>query len=166
MKNEAQKTGVKIVTGDTKVVEKGSADKIFINTSGIGVASINLSLKWIRSGDEIIISGPIAEHGVTILSQQQKLDIKGNIKSDCAPLWGLVKEIVGFKNAVKFMRDPTRGGLATTLNEISKQSGLSLEIFEDKIPIKDEVRAVCELVGLDPLYLANEGKVIIVVDQK
>ena len=166
MKKEAQAAQVKIVTGDTKVVEKGSADKIFITTSGIGIldSSLSLSVKKIKPGDEIIISGTIGDHGVSILSQREDLGIKGNIKSDCASLWGLVKGIRNAKSAIKFMRDPTRGGIATTLNEIAQQTKLGIEVFEEKIPIRDEVKGICEMLGFDPLYLANEGKMLAVVD--
>ncbi len=168
MAKEASEANVKIVTGDTKVVEKGSADKIFINTSGIGIVNpySDLSVKRIKPGDEIIISGTIGDHGITVLSQREKLEIKGNIKSDCCSLYNLVESISKFGKVVKFMRDPTRGGLATTLNEIAQQNNLGIEIFEDKIPVKDEIRALCEMLGFDPLYLANEGKLLAVVDKK
>lgn len=164
MEEAAKIANVEVVTGDTKVVEKGSADKIFINTSGIGIIKNNyeLSMKKIRKGDKIIINGSIGDHGIAVMSERMNLQIKSNLKSDCAPLWNLVEKILNTIDEVRFMRDPTRGGLATTLNEIVAKTNSGILIKEGKIPVKEEVKGICELLGLDPLYVANEGKVVIV----
>lgn len=164
----AQKEGLKIVTGDTKVVEKNSADKIFINTSGIGFknSQINLSKKRIIHGDKIIVNGSIGEHGIAVLTARGDFDFKSKITSDCAPLTDLIMKIIDKSNNVKFMRDPTRGGLATTLNEIVNQMDFGISINEEDIPIKEKVRSVCELLGFDSLYIANEGKVVVVVSKE
>ncbi len=165
MKKTAQKARVQIVTGDTKVVEKGGADKIFINTSGIGTISneIDLGKEKIRIGDKIIINGTIGDHATAVLSSRESLEFQTRVKSDCAPLSDLIGLILKFKNKIKFMRDPTRGGLASVLNEMVLEKRFGILLFENKIPIKDEVKGLCELLGYDPLYLANEGKVIIVI---
>jgi len=163
----AQEAGVKIVTGDTKVVGRGSVDKVFINTSGI--ASIDtkacISHKSIRPGDMVIVSGTIGDHGITVMLEREGLDFKSNIISDTAPLNGMVKEMLTEPDSVHFMRDPTRGGIATTLNEIAIQTGLGIEIYHDKIPVNPEVAAASEILGLDPLYIANEGKLICIIDK-
>jgi hydrogenase expression/formation protein HypE len=158
----AQESGVKIVTGDTKVVNHGSADKLFINTSGIGLIAEGLDISGAnaRPGDKIILSGSIGDHGVAVMAQRENLRFKVSVASDCAPLNGLVAGILDFKPALHCMRDPTRGGLATTLNEIAAQSNVSLRIYEDTIPVKESVSAACEMLGLEPLYVANEGKLI------
>ena len=157
--------GVQIVTGDLKVVEKGACDKIFINTSGIGriLRGRELSLKNIKAGDEIIVSGYIAQHGLAVLARRNELDFKFNIKSDCAALNGLLIPLLKNTDSVKFMRDPTRGGVATTLNEISQSTGMGIIIDEKEIPVSQDVRAACELLGIDPLYVANEGKAVLIV---
>ncbi|MDD5155018.1 MAG: hydrogenase expression/formation protein HypE [Candidatus Omnitrophica bacterium] len=162
----AKKAGVKIVTGDLKVVEKGACDKIFINTSGIGrlISGKGMSVNNIEPGDKIIVTGNIAEHGLAVLSRRKEQDLGLNIKSDCASLNKLIVPILRKTNAIKFMRDPTRGGLSTTLNEIAQSCGLGIVINEKQIPVSAKVRAACELLGLDPLYVANEGKAILVVD--
>jgi len=165
----SKKYGVKIVTGDTKVVEKGAADKLFINTSGIGrlISARKLSIKNIISGDKIIITGNIAEHGLSVLAKRKELDLGFNIKSDCNALNGLIIPLLAKKGgAIKFMRDPTRGGVATTLNEVAEASGLGLIINEKSIPISEKVRVASELLGIDPLYIANEGKALLVVSAK
>jgi hydrogenase expression/formation protein HypE len=164
MKKTVEKAGVQIVTGDTKVVEKGSADKIFINTSGIGIISkrIDLSKERIKVGDKIIINGTIGDHATAVLSSRENLEFHTKIKSDCAFLTDLIGSILEFQNKIKFMRDPTRGGLASVLNEMVGEKKFGALLFEDKIPIRDDVNGFCELLGYDPLYLANEGKVIIV----
>jgi hydrogenase expression/formation protein HypE len=164
MKKTAQKAKVQIVTGDTKVVEKGSADKIFVNTSGIGVISkgIDLGKEKIKVGDKIIINGTIGDHATAVLSSREGLEFQTKVKSDCAFLSDLISPILEFKNKIKFMRDPTRGGLASALNEMVSEKKFGAILFEEKIPIKNEVQGFCELLGYDPLYLANEGKVIIV----
>ncbi len=157
--------GVPVVTGDTKVVPKGKGDRLFINTSGIGVVrrDAHISVKNIRPGDTIILSGPIADHGITVLTSREGLEVGGDIRSDTRPLHFLVQEIVSAAGgAIHAMRDPTRGGVGTTLSEFAQATGLCMEIDEAAIPIKPEVRAACELMGLDPLYLANEGRCVVV----
>ena len=168
MREVSENEKVKIVTGDVKVVEKNSADKIFINTSGIGLKDnkINLSKKRINSGDKLIINGSIGEHGVAILTARGDFDFQNKIASDCAPLTDLILKIIKKSKNIKFMRDPTRGGLATTLNEIVNQMDFGISINEQDIPIKEEVRSVCELLGFDSLYVANEGKVVVVVSSE
>lgn len=159
-------TGVKVVTGDTKVVERGSVDKLFINTAGLGFIdeNIDLSFKNIKEGDDIIINGSIAEHGLAILSNRQGFDFTTSLVSDCAPLNLLVKDMIDASNRIHALRDATRGGIATILFEMSKASGLSFDVFEEDIPLKNETKAICEFLGLDPLYIANEGKLIAFVD--
>lgn len=168
MAKEAKSAGVEIVTGDMKVVEKGSADKIFINTSGIGIVKYNkvLSVDKIRIGDKIVINGPIADHGISVLLARGELGFKGGVKSDCASLHRLVLTVLGKCSNVKFMRDPTRGGLATTMNEIASGIPFGIRLFEDRIPLNESTKAACELLGLDPLYIGNEGKVIMVLPEK
>ena len=168
MKRAADAAGVKIVTGDTKVVEKGKGDKIFINTSGIGVIEkgIDISPKNCKAGDVIILSGKIAEHGVAILSAREGLKFETTIKSDTAPLNKLVHEILNVSKNIHVLRDPTRGGLATTLNEIASSSITGMFIEEEKIPVDEEVRAACEILGLDPLYIANEGKLVAIAQRE
>ncbi|MBN1914015.1 MAG: hydrogenase expression/formation protein HypE [Candidatus Omnitrophica bacterium] len=163
----AQKSGVYFVTGDIKVVEKGACDKLFINSSGIGrmIKGRQLSIKNIKSGDKIIITGNIAEHGLAVLARRKELELGFNIKSDCASLSGLILPALKKTGAIKFMRDPTRGGIATTLNEITEASGLGIVIHEKNISVAKKVRAACELLGIDPLYVANEGKAILVVSK-
>ncbi|MCX7923872.1 MAG: hydrogenase expression/formation protein HypE [Clostridia bacterium] len=167
MGETAKECGVKIVAGDTKVVQRGAADKVFINTSGIGIISggINVSGANAKAGDKIIITGPIGDHGCSILLEREMLNIGAEIKSDCAPLNLLVENILNVAPNIHALRDPTRGGLATTLNEIASQSNVGIRLFEDKIPVRDEVQGVCELLGMDPLYLANEGKMIIIAPE-
>lgn len=161
----AKKSGVSIVTGDLKVVERGACDKIFINTSGVGkiIARKKLSVKNIEVGDRIIVTGNIAQHGLAVLAKRKALDLNLNIKSDCAALNNLLIPIIEKSDAIKFMRDPTRGGLATTLNEITEAIGLGVVIEENNIPITNKVRAAGELLGIDPLYVANEGVALIIV---
>jgi hydrogenase expression/formation protein HypE len=164
MKKTAQEAKIQIITGDTKVVEKGSTDKIFINTSGIGTISkgINLGREKIELGDKIIISGTIGDHATAVLSSREGLEFNTKLKSDCAFLSDLIGPVLKFKDKIKFMRDPTRGGLSSVLNEMVSGKSYGAILFEDKIPIKEEVKGFCELLGYDPLYLANEGKVLIV----
>jgi hydrogenase expression/formation protein HypE len=165
MKISADEAGVSIVTGDTKVVNRGAADKIFINTSGIGVVKRGVAVSGsnAKPGDKIIISGTLGDHGVAVMAKRQGLEIESDIKSDCAPLNHLVARILKVCKDVRVLRDPTRGGLATTLNEIALQSRVGIEIEESVIPVKDEVRGFCEILGLDPMYIANEGKLIAIV---
>ncbi len=162
----AQEAGVEVVTGDTKVVERGKGDGLFINTSGIGRVppGINLSADQARPGDCIILSGSIGEHGITILSQREGLEFESPIISDCAPLHTLVTAMLEASPAIRCMRDPTRGGLSSALNEIAAQSRVGMALEESVIPIQEAVRGACELLGLDPLYVANEGKLVAIVD--
>lgn len=165
----AIKAGVKIVTGDTKVVEKGSCDKIYINTTGIGVIedeNYYLGGDKVKEGDKIIISGTLGDHGMCIMNSRENLGFESNLKSDCCLLNTLIKDILSVSKNVRVLRDPTRGGLATTLNEIIKHSGISMEIIEDNIPVKEEVAAMCDILGIDPLFVANEGKLVVIVDDK
>ncbi len=164
MARAIQKAKVKIVTGDTKVVEKGSADKLFINTSGVGLLRKDpiLSKNNIKVGDQIIINGEIGAHGLAVMSKRENFDT--NIKSDCAPLWSLIESMLS-AGGIKFMRDPTRGGVATVLCEIAENSVFGIKISEKKLPIHENVLSFSEILGLDPLYTANEGKVIAVVEK-
>ena len=161
----AKQNNVEIVTGDTKTVERGAADKIFINTTGIGIRlpGVNLGINKISEGDKIIINGTIGDHGMTIISQREGIKFESPLESDCAALSGLTCELLQKTTGIKFMRDPTRGGLAATLNEISKSSGLSIEIHENDIPINKTVQAAADMLGFDLLTIANEGKVVTVV---
>lgn len=164
IKETAECAGVKVVTGDTKVVDKGHGHGIYINTAGIGEkrSGIDLGKHRIRKGDKIIVSGSVGNHGVSILCARENL-LESNILSDCAPLNNVVNTALDFGNAIKILRDPTRGGVATTLNEFIEKSELSIELLEDSIPVDLNVKTACDLLGLDPLYSANEGKALIVV---
>lgn len=166
MKETAKTAGVKVVTGDTKVVEKGKADKIFINTSGVGVieGGVRLGKTRIKGGDKVIINGFIGEHEIAVLSKREGFDFKSDIKSDCAPLNGLISDILKSGADIKFMRDPTRGGIATTLNEIADGNNYGIELNEKDLPVSSSVRAACEILGFEPIYLANEGKVVAIAD--
>ncbi len=168
MGNAAYKAGVKVVTGDTKVVPKGKCDKIFINTSGIGIIpkDVNVSGSMASVGDKIILSGTMADHGITILSTREGLKFDSNIKSDSAPLNTMVQSLFDSGCDVHVLRDPTRGGVGTTLNEIASQSRVGIRIYERTLPVKPEVAGICELLGFDPLYLANEGKLIAFIPKK
>ena len=164
----AEQSNVNIVAGDTKTVEAGAADKIFINTSGIGVklAAANLGFEKIKVGDKIIINGTIGDHGMTILSQREGIKFQSQLKSDCAALAELTCRLLENPNSVKFMRDPTRGGLAATLNEISKATQLSIEINEADVPVNPTVQAAADMLGFDVLNIANEGKFVAFVSPK
>jgi hydrogenase expression/formation protein HypE len=166
MADAAKEAGVCIVAGDTKVVPRGKADKIFINTTGVGVIKRKLQPGGEKAckGDKVIISGSIGDHGACIMASRINLDFETSISSDCGLLNGLINEVLNAGCKVKVLRDPTRGGLATTLNEIANQSKVSIALQEEQIPVKDEVRGICEILGLDPLYVANEGKLILIVD--
>ncbi len=167
MSEEIKKSGVKVVTGDTKVVPKGSADRIFINTAGIGrVVYDGISASNLEEGDIILVSGTVGDHGACIMAQREGIDMEGNLESDCATLWPVVKDIINSGIKIKTMRDPTRGGLSAVLNEWAESSKIGIEIYEDSIPVKDQVRGMCELLGLDPLSLANEGKFVLVVPEE
>jgi len=162
----ADYAGVPVVTGDTKVVPSGKADKIFINTSGIGVVDKGVEVTTTRAGDGdiILLSGTLADHGITILTSREGLQIGGNVQSDSCPLHYLTKKMLEQGHQlIHTLRDPTRGGLGSTLSEIAKATNLCMEIDEQKIPMHSQVRSACELMGLDPLYLANEGKCIALV---
>ncbi len=167
IKKTLREANVKVVTGDTKVVEKGKVDKIFINSSGVGYFDNDrvLSYKNVRKGDLIIINGEIASHGIAVLNERKSLGLKGDIKSDVAPLNGLI-ELVSDIKGIRCMKDATRGGIATAINEISQSCGYGVLIEEENIPVSPSVRSACQALGIDPLYVANEGKVIVVVDEK
>ncbi len=164
MKKAAETAGVQIVTGDTKVVDKGNCDQIFINTSGIGLIpeNIRIAAANMQSGDKIIISGTIADHGMAVMTSRENLSFQTQIKSDTAALNGLVRDMLEVSTAIHAMRDPTRGGLATTLNEFAMASQLGIKIYQDNVPVLPEVQGACELLGIDPLYTANEGKLVAV----
>lgn len=167
IKDTLDDTNLKIVTGDTKVVEKGSADKIFINTSGIGFIDndIIISPRKIKAGDKILLNGSIADHGTAILSCRKEFNFKTSIVSDCAPLSSLVNDMLSVSKKIHALRDATRGGLASILFELARASETNINIHEDKIPVKKEVHGICEFLGLDPLYIANEGKMVVFVDR-
>lgn len=166
MAEAAAAAGVTIVTGDTKVVERGKGDGVFINTTGIGVVpdGIRLGANQARPGDRVILSGSIGDHGIAILCKREGLEFETEIVSDSAALHNLTARILNrAAGAVRCMRDPTRGGVSSSLNEIAAQSKVSIQIEETRIPVRDEVRGACELLGLDPLYVANEGKLLAIV---
>jgi hydrogenase expression/formation protein HypE len=161
--NEAD---VPVVTGDTKVVPRGKADKIFINTSGIGFVApeISISAKQAKEGDKVILSGTMGDHGITIMTRQAGISVQGNLQSDTMPLHRLVAKLLNeLSGDIHTLRDPTRGGVASTLNEIAENSGLCVELSDEALPVRPEVAAACELLGLEPLYLANEGKCLAVI---
>lgn len=168
MAEEAQKAGVKIVAGDTKVVNKGKCDKVFINTSGIGeLPEKNRHISFgsrIKPGDKIIINGNVGDHGITIIGARENIDFSNGLKSDCASLNSLIAATLENSDGVKFMRDATRGGVATVLCELIENRNYGIEIDEEKISVSEEVFGLCETFGFDPLYIANEGKVLMVVD--
>jgi len=168
MGTAAKKAGVMVVTGDTKVVPKGAVDRIFINTSGIGLipTGVQVASSNARAGDRIILSGTIADHGITILTRREGLSFESDLVSDTAPLNHMVKQMFAASHNIHVLRDPTRGGVGTALNEIAEKSQAGIKIYEDKIPLKKEVIAACELLGFDPLYLANEGKLLAFVAQE
>lgn len=162
----ANEAGVEIVTGDTKVVEKGSGDGIFINTTGIGIIEnedLYISGNAVKSGDKIIVSGTLGDHGICIMNTRKNLDFTVEIESDCGLLNHMISDILNVSKNIRVLRDPTRGGVATTLNEIAEHSSVSMEIEEEKIPVKEEVRGMCDILGLEPLYIANEGKLVVIV---
>lgn len=167
MQKTAKTANIKIVTGDTKVVGQGEADKIFINTSGIGFLpqGISPSIKRIKIGDQVILSGNIGEHATAILLARENFTINTNIISDCAPVNLLTAKLFEKFPGIKIMRDPTRGGVATVLNEFVEHQNFGIRLFEEKIPVSDEVLGICEPFGFDPLYLANEGKFIYIIDK-
>ncbi len=166
MAEESVKAGVKIVTGDTKVVDKGKCDKLFINTSGIGTLPHERkdisSGKNIEPGDKIIINGTIGDHGMTIMSKRKDLNISTEISSDCASLNHMIDKVFEVCDNIKFMRDATRGGISTVLSEIVSGKNYGIDIYEENVPVNESVRGICEMLGFDPFYVANEGKVLIV----
>jgi hydrogenase expression/formation protein HypE len=168
MKQAADKAGIKIVTGDTKVVDRGSGDQIFINTTGVGrvMEGIDIDPRNGRPGDVIILSGTIGDHGVAILSARAGLEFETGIESDSAALNGLVKTILDTSQRISVLRDPTRGGLATTLNEIARAARVGMVLDESSIPVLSAVRGACEVLGLDPLYIANEGKLLVILPEE
>jgi len=165
MREAAAAAGVQVVTGDTKVVQKGRADGCYINTAGVGLIErdVNLGVARAQPGDAIIVSGPIGDHGVTIMLARGELDIEADISSDTAPLNGLVASLLDAVPGVRAMRDATRGGVATILNEIAKAAGVGVLVSEDDIPVRAEVRGAAELLGIDPMYVACEGRLVAVV---
>jgi len=166
IKKAAEEAEVSIITGDTKVVNQGQADKLFITTSGVGIISpgVDISGANARAGDKVLLSGTIGDHGISIMSQREGLRFSMTLESDCAPLNKLVSQMLEVSSKIHCLRDPTRGGLATTLNEFARQSKVGIVTEEVKIPVKREVQAACELLGLDPIYVANEGKMVAIVD--
>jgi hydrogenase expression/formation protein HypE len=166
IKKTAEEAGVSIIAGDTKVVNRGQADKLFITTSGVGTVppGVDISGANARAADKVLLSGTIGDHGMAIMSQREGLKFSMTLKSDCAPLNKLVSQMLEVSPRIHCLRDPTRGGLATTLNELARQSNAGIVIEDDKIPVKEEVKAACELLGLDPIYVANEGKLVAIVD--
>lgn len=165
MKRTADAAGVRIVTGDTKVVHKGAADKLFINTAGVGIIPTDIEINARRAspGDKIVINGYIGDHGAAIVDARGELALENSIETDCQPLNGLIDAMLAICPDIHCMRDATRGGLATVLNEFASDSQVALRIEEDALPVRDEVRGMCEILGLDPVYLANEGKVVAIV---
>jgi hydrogenase expression/formation protein HypE len=154
------------VGGDTKVVEHGKTDLLYITTTGLGrpMAGVSLAATSIRQGDRILLSGPIGDHGITILLARGELDLEADLRSDTRSVFPLVQALCGaVAPAIRWMRDPTRGGVATALNELALDSGLAIHLFEEAVPVRDEVRGACELLGLDPLHIANEGQFLAVV---
>jgi hydrogenase expression/formation protein HypE len=168
MRDAAQAGGVAVVTGDTKVVGKGSGDKIFINTSGIGLVppGVRISADRARPGDVVLLSGTIGDHGMAIMTKRESLGLDGDIASDSAPLHRLVARMLEACPDVHVLRDPTRGGVAGVLGEIAARARVGIEIEEDAIPVREEVRGACEILGFDPLYVANEGKLVAVVPEE
>jgi hydrogenase expression/formation protein HypE len=166
-RDAAARARVEVVTGDTKVVGRGSGDKVFINTSGIGVVppGVELSSSRVQAGDAILLSGPIGDHGVAILSRREGLEFDGQIESDTAPLHELVAALLEAEPSVHALRDPTRGGVAATLVEIATRRKLGIEVDERSVPVRDAVRGACEILGLDPLHVANEGKLVAFVPE-
>jgi hydrogenase expression/formation protein HypE len=168
MQEAAKRAGVELVTGDTKVVDRGKGDKVFINTSGVGIVDegIDINPKRARVGDQIILNGPIALHGIAIMSVREGLEFETQIESDTAPLNGLVQAMFNTSRQIHVLRDPTRGGVASVLNEIAGTANVGISIIEERIPINDEVEGACEILGFDPLYVPNEGKLLAFVSRE
>jgi hydrogenase expression/formation protein HypE len=168
MRQAAEEAGVQIVAGDTKVVQKGKADGMYISTTGVGVLETGVEIggAQARDGDAVILSGPMGEHGIAVLAARGELGFEADVTSDVAPLNHLIRAMLEASRSIHVLRDPTRGGVATTLNEIARQSGVGIVIREDALPVGQAVSAACELLGFDPLYVANEGKLVAVVGQE
>ena len=165
MARAAEEAGVQVVAGDTKVVNKGHGDGIFINTSGFGIIpeGVEISAKNARPGDMILVSGTLGDHGMAIMSKREGLEFESQIVSDTAPLHGMIEEMLGVTKEIHCLRDATRGGLSAVLNELAQASNVGVEFEETKVPVKPAVNAACEMLGLDPLYIANEGKLVAIV---
>ena len=161
LSKSARNAGIKVVTGDTKVVEKGKCDGIYINTTGIGTIKKHMTLNNVSAGDAVILSGTVGDHGTAIAIVRNEFDIDAKVESDCASLNELLMPLFEM-DGVKWMRDPTRGGVATVLAELSETTGLGIQVFEDRVPVRDDVRFISDMLGYDPLYLANEGKAVII----
>lgn len=168
MKQAAAEAGVQIVSGDTKVVQRGKADGLYISTTGVGILPEGRTLggAQARPGDVVLISGTMGDHGIAVLAARGELGFETDIQSDCAPLNGLMASLLAACPDVHVLRDPTRGGVATTLNEIAKQAGVGITLFEKMLPVRPAVAAVCEMLGFDPLYVANEGKVLVILPRQ
>jgi hydrogenase expression/formation protein HypE len=168
MADAAERAGVAIVTGDTKVVPRGAADKLFINTTGIGVIDegIDVGVQRAQPGDAVIVNGTLGDHGATILAARGDLALEAEIASDCAPLHSLVRTMLGASADIHCLRDATRGGVATVVNEIAQSSGVCIRLDEARLPVREPVAGLCELLGLDPLYMANEGKLVAIVPRE
>jgi len=165
MAETAQEAQVRVICGDTKVVPRGSADRVYISTSGVGgvAEGVHVSGANGKPGDSVLVSGPVGDHGLAVLSRREGLEFESEIVSDCAPLAHMVQSLLAAAPEVHALRDPTRGGLATALNEIARQSQVEIEVVEEAVPVRPAVAAACELLGLDPLYAANEGKMVVIV---
>jgi len=165
MARAARDAGVSVAAGDTKVVERGAADGVYVTTAGIGLLDLRavLGVERVRPGDRVLVSGGIAEHGIAVMLARGNLELELDVESDTAPLGGLTAALCALGPELRWMRDPTRGGLATTLNELAAGAGATVVLDEESIPVRDDVRAACELLGIDPLYVANEGKLVAVV---
>jgi hydrogenase expression/formation protein HypE len=167
MRAAADEAGVSIIAGDTKVVQRGKADGVYINTTGVGLIEegIEIGGALAKPGDVVILSGPMGDHGIAVLSARGELGFDADVQSDVAPLNHLIAAMLGVSTQVHVLRDPTRGGVATTLNEIAKQSGMGITLYEKSLPVRPAVRAACEMLGFDPLYIANEGKLLAIVER-
>ncbi|MCS7185469.1 MAG: hydrogenase expression/formation protein HypE, partial [Armatimonadota bacterium] len=165
MAEAARRCNVQVVTGDTKTVQRGKGDGVYIVTTGIGIIEhpVNLSTAGVRPGDKVILSGTIGEHGIAVMIARGNLELEAEIESDTAPLWDMVDSVLKVCPRVRCMRDPTRGGVATVLNEIAQASQVCIRVFDEAVPVRPEVRGACEILGIDPLYVANEGKMLFVV---
>jgi hydrogenase expression/formation protein HypE len=167
MQRACQEAGITLVAGDTKVVDRGKGDAIYISTTGVGVVPASragLSASAARPGDVVIVSGTLGDHGIAVLAQRDGLEVETDLRSDVAPLGALVERLLSGEPRVRCMRDPTRGGLATTVIEIAARSNVGMVLDEEALPVRPEVRSICELLGLDPVYVANEGKLVAIVD--